>query len=204
MNSFFITGTDTGIGKTFISSLLMIKYRGTYWKSIQSGLLKESDTEYVKRITGLASSHFIEEAYKLTEPRSPHESAMLDSISIDIGLLTQLPKIKNQPLIVEGAGGLMVPITPEYMMIDLIADLGIPAILVIRGVLGTLNHTLMSLEVMRYRGIKIHSVIINGHIQFDNYNSLKNISKVENIVHIPFVSDYSKSNLMSIADNLTL
>lgn len=157
----FVTGTDTGIGKTVVSALLTLGLDATYWKPIQSGLHEETDTEYVKRVTGLPENRFVEERYRLTEPLSPHASAAIDGISIAMEEF-QRPEYRTGHLIVEGAGGLLVPLNGEDMIIELVQHLNLPALLVARSELGTLNHTFLSLEALRARNIDILGVVMNG------------------------------------------
>lgn len=159
--AFFVTGTDTGIGKTVISAILTKGLGATYWKPVQSGLKEETDTEAVKRLTGLSQKHFKPEIYRLTEPLSPHASAEIDGAEIAMENF-KLPGYDTNHLIVEGAGGVLVPLNRHKMIIDLIARLKLPALVVARSELGTLNHTFLTLEALRARKIPILGVIMNG------------------------------------------
>lgn len=160
-NAFFVTGTDTGIGKTIVAAMLTKGLGATYWKPVQSGLREETDTEAVKRLTALPDHHFIKESYRLTEPLSPHASAAIDDVAIKMNRF-ELPEYETEHLIVEGAGGVLVPLNEEAMMIDLIAQLKLPTLIVARSELGTLNHTFLTLEALRMRDIPILGVIMNG------------------------------------------
>ena len=172
---FFITGTDTGIGKTVISALLTNALDATYWKPIQAGLDEETDTEFVARVTNGKS--VIPERYRLVTPMSPHGAADIDGVSIQLSDF-ELPDVDTEHLIVEGAGGLIVPINWEDTIIDLIKQFELPVLLVARSELGTLNHTLLSIEALRKRDIDIFGIVLNGPIHDSNRETLEHFSGV--------------------------
>ena len=157
---FVVTGTDTNVGKTVFAAGLVAALDGDYWKPVQSGLDGPTDTETVRALTGLSSDRFHPEAYRLTTPCSPHEAARLDGVTIDPARLT-LPE-GDGPLVVEGAGGVLVPLTGALLAADLFASWGLSAILVARTTLGTINHSLLSLEALSARGIAIAGVVFSG------------------------------------------
>ncbi len=159
--AFFVTGTDTDVGKTVVSALLTLGLGAAYWKPIQSGLTPPTDTEFVRQITGLDASHFLPERYRLSQPLSPHAAAAIDGLSLQLSDF-QRPASDKPHLIVEGAGGLMVPINAQDYIIDLIKTLDLPVLLVARSTLGTINHTLLSLAQLRCAGIPILGVVLNG------------------------------------------
>lgn len=156
----FITGIGTDVGKTIVSAVMVEALQADYWKPIQSGDLDNSDTMKVQRLISNAQSVFHPETYRLTQPFSPHKSADLDGIEIDINKIT-VPQTSNQ-LIIEGAGGLMVPLNNKQLIIDLIAGLDADVILVSRNYLGSINHTLLSVDALKNRGINIKAIVING------------------------------------------
>ncbi len=158
---FFITGTDTNVGKTVVSALLTQGLNATYWKPIQSGRDPLTDTEYIRQVTDLDESHFLQERFCLTAPLSPHAAAALDGVDIALSDF-ELPTAIAPPLIVEGAGGLMVPLNQQDLMLDLIKYLDLPVCLVARSSLGTINHTLLSLAQLRRANIPILGIILNG------------------------------------------
>ena len=157
---YFVTGIGTEIGKTIISAILVEKLKADYWKPIQSGELESSDTIKVSHLISNSISKFHPEAYQLTQPFSPHYSAKLDGVSISLAEIN-LPET-TQNLIIEGAGGLLVPINDKDLMIDLIQKLNIEVILVSKNYLGSINHTLLSVEALKSRGIAIKGIIFNG------------------------------------------
>lgn len=160
MRPIFITGIGTGIGKTIVSAVLVEKLCANYWKPIQSGDLDHSDTLMVRNLVSNVQSIFFPETYQLTKPFSPHKSADLDGIVID-PLNIELPAI-TENLIIEGAGGLMVPLNKSFLMIDLIKQLDAEVILVSKNYLGSINHTLLSAESLKSRNIPVKGIIFNG------------------------------------------
>jgi dethiobiotin synthetase len=183
---FFVTGTDTNVGKTIVSAILCNSLKASYFKPIQSGVLEGIDSDTIKKFT---SSRIIPEVYKLTKPLSPHLAARHDNIDIDIHKI-QLPQEDN--LIVEGAGGLMVPLNNDFFMIDLIKKLNIPVILVARTALGTINHTLMSIQMLKNYDIKIHGIILNGKKMVDIKESIEFYSGVNVIYELDYTQEISK------------
>ncbi|MDB5003928.1 MAG: dethiobiotin synthase [Mucilaginibacter sp.] len=156
----FITGIGTGIGKTIVSAILVESLQADYWKPIQSGDLNNSDTLKVRSLVSNTKSVFHPEAYRLTQPYSPHKSADLDGIVIDPKNI--ITPYTNNLLIIEGAGGLMVPLNNDFLMIDLIQQLNANVILVVKHYLGSINHTLLSIDALRNRNIAIKAIIFNG------------------------------------------
>ncbi|RYD93618.1 MAG: dethiobiotin synthase [Sphingobacteriales bacterium] len=156
----FITGIGTGIGKTIISAILTEKLKADYWKPVQAGELDDSDTIKVRELVSNTTSVFHPETYRLTQPYSPHKSADLDGITIDMQQF-QLPVTENQ-LLIEGAGGLMVPLNDGSLVIDLVKQLGAKAILVSKNYLGSINHTLLSVAALKQYGIPLAGIIFNG------------------------------------------
>ncbi|MEQ9034715.1 dethiobiotin synthase [Gracilimonas sp.] len=173
----FITGTDTGIGKTFISAMLMSSLDATYWKPVQAGLDEETDTEFVKRVSEVADQRIIPERYRLNTPMSPHGAADIDKVEISLHDFS-LPDFETKHLIVEGAGGLWVPINWKESILDLITQFDIPVLLVARSELGTLNHTLLSLEALRSRSVEVFGVILNGPHHQSNRETIEHFGKV--------------------------
>jgi dethiobiotin synthetase len=157
---FVVTGTDTGVGKTVVAAGLAGHFRADYWKPIQAGLDEESDSDAVRRLTE-GRARVLPEGWRLTTPCSPHEAAQIDGVRIDPAALA-LPA-GDGPLIVEGAGGVLVPVNAQALMIDLFAAWGLPAVLVARTALGTINHSLLSLEALHARGIAVAGVIFSGN-----------------------------------------
>ncbi len=192
----FITGTDTGVGKTVAAAWAMLHLDGAYWKPVQSGLDGETDLEAVRRMTGLPQERFHPSAYALPDPLSPHEAARRAGVSIALSEITA-PETAR-PLVIEGAGGLLVPLNDREMMIDLITHLGAVAVLVCRTTLGTINHTLLSLEALRRRNLPIAGLILVGPEMAHNREALAQFGRVPIIAHIPPLPDLTRAALAAI------
>ncbi|MBB4079986.1 dethiobiotin synthetase [Lewinella aquimaris] len=172
--AYFISGIGTEVGKTVASAFLQLALDADYWKPVQAGDLAFGDTERVREWTGLPNERYHPERYRLNTPASPHYAARLDGIEIKLADFT-LPPQRGRPLLVEGAGGLLVPINERHCMIDLAIHLDLPVILVSRHYLGSINHTLLSLEVLRGRGCKVGGIVFSGG---DNPESARIIEKM--------------------------
>lgn len=199
---FFITGTDTNVGKTVVSALLTLGLNASYWKPIQSGLDPISDTDYVRKVTGLDDSHFLPERFTLTQPLSPHAAAKIDGVQIhlsDFQLPSQLP---YKPLIIEGAGGLMVPLNEEDFVIDLIRQFQLPVCLVTRSTLGTINHTLLSLAQLRRMEIPILGVIVNGPKNEGNRAAIAHYGNVPILAELEPLAEVNPATLKQAFDQL--
>ncbi|WP_214070700.1 dethiobiotin synthase [Mucilaginibacter sp. dw_454] len=191
----FITGVGTGIGKTVVSAILVESLKADYWKPIQSGDLDNSDTLKVQSLVSNTQSIFHPESYRLTQPFSPHKSAVLDGIEIDPTTI-KIPQTDNT-LIIEGAGGLMVPLNNNFLMIDLIQQLGAEVILVVKHYLGSINHTLLSLEALRNRNIPVIAVIFNGEPNESSEEVIKNYAQCP-ALSIPDIQDLSKEGIAGV------
>lgn len=202
MQGYFITGTDTDVGKSVVSAWAMLHLDADYWKPTQSGLVPPTDLDTIKMMTGFSKDRFHPEIYQLTQPLSPHEAAKRDEIEIEMDKFI-LPKT-DKTLIVEGAGGLMVPLNKDNLVIDLIKQLGLPAILVCRSGLGTINHTLLSLEVMRSRNIDVAGVIINGPKSPHNREAIEEYGKAPVIVEIDHLQKINAETLLKIQPEIDL
>jgi len=191
--TFIISGTDTGIGKTAAAAMLTLGLDAHYWKPIQSGTEDGTDTKTVRTLTGLPESRFLPEAYVLTEPLSPHRSAELDGIEIDLDRLA-LPQFDG-PLIVEGAGGLMVPIRRDLLQIDLFRRWGAPVVLCARTGLGTINHTLLSIEAVRARNMTLHGILFIGDDNPDNIRTVGELSGAPVLGRLPWLERVDAAGL---------
>ena len=159
-HQFFISGISTEIGKTMISAIFVKALEAFYWKPVQSGELHYSDSMKISELAEAPASKILPEKYRLNFPLSPHASAAIDGKMIQLTDFT-LPSPDGH-LIVEGAGGLMVTLNQEELLIDLIQDLQIPVVLVSQYYLGSINHTLLSIEALENRGIPIAGIVFNG------------------------------------------
>ncbi|WP_018479101.1 dethiobiotin synthase [Pontibacter roseus] len=182
MKRYFVTGIGTDVGKTVAAAILTEALQADYWKPVQAGGLDFTDTDMVKSLVSNEQSVFHPEAYRLKMASSPHKAAAAEGIEIDVHGLT-LPDTQNN-LIVEGAGGLMVPLNKRYLVLDLVQQLGLEVILVSRNYLGSINHTLLTAEVLRYRKVPVAGIIFNGE---ENQTSEDFIIKYTGLRRLPSI-----------------
>jgi dethiobiotin synthetase len=178
-----VTGTDTGIGKTVFAAGLAGALDGVYWKPVQAGLEDETDHATVLRLSGLAPQHILTEAYRLRTPASPHLAAERDGIVIDPDVLV-LPET-DRPLVVEGAGGLLVPLTRKLTYIDVMARWNAPVVLCARTTLGTINHCLLSVEALRARNIAIAGIAFIGDENQESERIIVDLGGVRRLGRLP-------------------
>jgi dethiobiotin synthetase len=189
----FVTGTDTNVGKTLVSAILTLGSKGKYWKPIQTG--SDIDSVWIKGATELSDEHFFPETYKLTEPLSPHAAAEIDGVTIATSDINLPAHSNGDLLIVEGAGGLLVPINKHDFMADIIKRLGLPAILVARSGLGTINHTLLSLRLIHQLKIPLLGVVLNGERNRGNKAAIEKYGRVEVIAEIEPLASLDRAAL---------
>lgn len=200
----FVTGTDTDVGKTVVAAALTLGLDAYYWKPIQAGLEPTTDTASVRKWTGLPDERFLPESYRLREPMSPHAAAELEGIEIDVVhvLTTELPS--DRSVVVEGAGGLMVPMNRDAMMVDLVERLGFPVVLVARTALGTLNHTLLSVSELRRRSIPLLGVVLNGERHDSNRRTIEKYGDVRVLGRVPPLASLDPQSLLRAFEGLEL
>jgi dethiobiotin synthase len=202
VQGFFVTGTDTNVGKTVIAAWLVAQLGARYWKPVQAGNHPETDAEIVRRLTGVEADRILPEAYLLDEPIAPHEAARRAGIAIEMHKLELPPG--DRPIVVEGAGGLMVPLTENAFVIDLARELELPIVLVARSTLGTINHTLLSIEAIRRRGLPLAGVVVNGPETPHNRAAIERYGQVEIIAEVPWLDQVTPETLRAIQPELDL
>ncbi len=199
MAGFFVTGIGTDIGKTIVSAIFVEALKADYWKPIQSGNLIYKDSDFIRDFTQQCT--FIHpEDYAFTEPVSPHLAAEIDGKSIDFQHF-KLPKTKNH-IIVEGAGGLMVPLSEKYLIIDLIKKLQLPVILVSMNYLGSINHTLLSIDVLRAKQIPIAGLVFNGISNSATENYISTYANIPILAKLPHADNPSKGFIVQEANKI--
>ena len=186
-----VTGTDTDVGKTVFAAGLAAYLRARYWKPVQAGL-GETDSETVARLAGDKVA-ILPEAYRLTTPCSPHEAARIDGVVIDPARLA-LP-LGDAPLVVEGAGGVLVPHGEGLLAADLFALWGLPVVLVARTALGTINHSLLSLEALRARNIAVHGIVFSGETAPASEAAIVRIGAVRHLGRLPWLNPVGQDTL---------
>lgn len=194
-SGFIVAGTDTGIGKTVFSAALTGALQCNYWKPIQAGLEDETDTQAVQRLSGLSAEHFLASAYVLSTPCSPHLAAELDGISIERSHLG-LP-VSTRPIVVEAAGGLLVPITRNDLQIEVMRDWGLPIVLCARTTLGAINHTLLSIEALRERRLPLHGIAFIGEANADTERTICDFSRVRRLGRLPWIATQDAQSLQA-------
>jgi dethiobiotin synthetase len=175
--SIFITGIGTGVGKTIASATFVEALQADYWKPIQCGNLENSDSKVVESLITNQVSQIHPEAYKLKTASSPHYAARVEEV--DINIEKCIAPVADGHLIIEGAGGLMVPLNTSECVVDLISALEVPVVLVCRNYLGSINHTLLSIELLRQEGIKLLGLIFSGDNYLDNEEVIEHFSQVK-------------------------
>ena len=196
-SEFFVAGTDTGVGKTVVAAILTAGLDGIYWKPVQSGLEGVTDAECVRRLTGLGETHFAPETYRLRHPLSPHAAAELEGVRIELDRF-QLPAHPSSTLIVEGSGGIMVPLNQEHTMLDLMKRLRLPVLLVARSALGTINHTLLSIEQLRRNGLEVLGVVMNGQRNHSNRQAIEHHGEVPVLAQVEPMAKIHQRSLSSL------
>jgi dethiobiotin synthetase len=195
---YIIAGIGTEIGKTFISSILTEALQADYWKPIQSGALDFTDSDTVKSLISNTKTVFHPEAYRLNEPMSPHAAAAIDGVEIELSKF-QLP-LTNNHLIVELAGGLMVPLNDRETNIDLIKKLNIPVILISKNYLGSINHTLLSVEILKMNNIEVKGLIFNGEQNKSSEEFILNYTKLQCLGRVNFEENIDKNVVKKYAE----
>ncbi len=193
MTVIVVTGTDTDVGKTVFAAALTGALGASYWKPVQAGTDDGTDRQRVARLAGIAPSRILPEAYSLATPCSPHRAAAIDGVTIDLDRLA-LPQVAG-PLVVEGAGGVLVPIVGTTTFADLFARWRQPVVLVARTALGTINHSLLSIEALRARGVPIRGVAFIGDAVPDSEETIVRLGNTRRLGRLPFVQDLRPDTL---------
>lgn len=190
--AFVVTGTDTGVGKTVFAAGLAGALGACYWKPVQAGLADGGDAASVAALAGLPAGRILPERYRLSTPCSPHRAAELDGVIIDPAALA-VPD--QRPLVIEGAGGALVPLTREFLFADLFARWGLPVIVVARTALGTINHSLLTLEALRARGVPVHGIAFVGEPAEDSQGTIAAIGQVRVLGRLPWLDPLDATGL---------
>ncbi len=195
----FVTGTDTGVGKTVVSAALLLRYRPRfalrYWKPIQTGIEQDDDTAEVQRLAACGPDEVREDGVRLRRPVSPHLAARLADVRIDLASIGGLGSEEPVRWIVEGAGGALVPINAAELMIDLMTRLALPVVVVARSTLGTINHTLLTLDTLRCRGLRVAGVVMVGVPDSENRHAIESYGRTRVLGELPHVSPLTPATL---------
>ena len=193
MTAIVVTATGTNIGKTVFAAALTAALDGCYWKLVQAGLDDGTDRARVAALTGLPDNRLLRETYRLTTPCSPHRAAEIDGFAIDIDRLE--PPVCDGPLVIEGAGGVLVPFTRDTTFADLVARWQLPAVLVAATTLGTISHSLTAIEALRARGIAILGVAFVGDAVEDSEATIAAMGNVKRLGRLPWLDPLTPDTL---------
>jgi len=200
----FVTGTDTDVGKSIVSAVLTLGLEASYWKPVQSGPGPNDsagDSAYIQSLTNLPRDRFLPERYRLSQPLSPHAAAAIDSVQISLADFA-LPQHDRAHLVVEGAGGLLVPLNDQDYILDLVRQLQLPVVLVARSGLGTINHTLLSIEQLRRAEVPIFGVVINGPKNQGNLEAIAHYGQVPILLELQPITQLNAASLQTAFDQI--
>jgi len=195
---FFITGTDTGVGKTMVSALLCAALDAAYWKPIQTGTIEGSDRDSVMQLAEIPAGQTFPEAYHFKPPVSPHLAARLAGERIEMRKIKMPLVPEGRALIAEGAGGTLVPINERQFMTDLMRHLKLPVVLVARTALGTINHTLLSVAALRAARLPLEGVVMCGEPNSENRKAIEQYGKVQVIGAVPHLKKADRRTFVDV------
>ena len=213
----FLTGIGTNVGKTVVSAVLTEALQADYWKPIQSGVIEGKDSDTVKSLISNSKSVFYPETYLLKQPLSPHFAAKIDGVEIELSKVhaqfislraVTLSGVEGQSrsevnhLIIEGAGGLLVPINSTQYVIDIAKQIDCEIVLVISSYLGCINHSLLSIDYLKRNNFKIHSLIFNGEFEKEVKEAIVNASPQTKIIDIPILKSLSKGSISEFSRSI--
>ena len=198
MNGYFVTGTDTNVGKTVLSALLVAALDAVYWKPVQTGAIEGTDRESVRRLAEAPAERLPLERFRFNPPVSPHLASREAGVQIKLEdfELPQAPA--NRKWIVEGAGGVLVPLNERDLMLDLMRRIGFPIIIASRTALGTINHTLLTLAALREARLPICGVALIGDEDIENRRAIEHYGNTPVIGHIPILDELNRAALLEV------
>ena len=193
-----VTATDTDVGKTVFSAGLVRAIDGCYWKPVQAGLDGGPDSETVARLSGLPADHILPEAYRLATPASPHQAAAIDNVVMEPARLD--PPACDRRLVIEGAGGLLVPLGGGLLFADIFARWCFETVVVARTTLGTINHSLLTIEALRRRNIPILGIAFIGDANEESEHAISSIGGVRQLGRLPWLDPLDAPSLKTAFD----
>jgi dethiobiotin synthetase len=195
--SVFVTGTDTNVGKTLLSALLVAALDGVYWKPIQTGAREGADRQTVIKLAEIPEERALPECYCFDPPVSPHLAAEASGVRIDLERI-QPPRDVGSPVIAEGAGGILVPINDSQLMLDLARHIGYPILIASRTALGTINHTLLTVRALVCAKLPIKGVVMIGNRNRENERSIEHFAAVPIVGRIPWLDKINREALVQV------
>lgn len=197
-NGLFVTGTDTGVGKTVLSALLVAALDAVYWKPVQTGVCEGTDRESVRLWAEAPDDDLLPERYRFDPPVSPHLAAREAGVRISLDTFEFPPTPEGRTWIVEGAGGVMVPLNERDLMRDLMRRLELPVVVAARTALGTINHTVMTLAALRDARLNICGVVLIGAENLENRRAIEHYGNVRVVGHIPVLESIHRAALLEV------
>jgi dethiobiotin synthetase len=198
MSGYFVTGTDTNVGKTVLSALLVAALDACYWKPVQTGVTEGTDRESVREWAEISENQLAEETFRFDPPVSPHLAARLAGIQIRLDDFELPAAPESARWIVEGAGGVMVPLNERDLMRDLMKRIGFPIVVAARTALGTINHTLLTLTALRELRLPICGVVMIGDENMENRRAIEHYGSVSVVGHIPMLEKINRATLLDV------
>jgi dethiobiotin synthetase len=198
MSGFFVTGTDTGVGKTVLSALLVAALDGVYWKPVQTGAIEGTDRESVRLWAACSEERLLPERYCFDAPVSPHLAAREAGVRISLDAFEFRARLDDRPCIVEGAGGAMAPLNERDLMLDLMRCVGFPVVVAARTTLGTINHTLLTLAALRAAHLSVRGVVMIGVQNIENRRAIEHYGHSRVIGHIPLLERIHRAALVEV------
>ena len=198
MSGLFVTGTDTNVGKTVLSALLVAVLDANYWKPVQTGAAERTDRNWVRQWVHPPEENLPPECYSFAPPVSPHLAAQEVGVRIALESIRFPAAPAGRPWIVEGAGGVMVPLNERELMLDLMRHLGLPVIIAARTSLGTINHTLLSLAALRSANLNVRGVVLIGDENLENRCAIEHYGGVRVVGHIPVLERIGRPALLEV------
>ena len=203
MKRYFVTGIGTDVGKTLASAVLTEALKADYWKPVQTGAVEDSDRSTVKQLVSNHQTIFPEESYFFKEPTSPHQAAFLEHTRIDEAQI-KLPVLKNETLIMEGAGGLLVPLNERFFVIDLAKRFDAEVILVCRNYLGCINHSLLSIDYLVRNNFRIKGLVLNGEFDPLVRSAIVGYGNFPVLAELPELPYLNKTNVKKLSGEINL
>jgi dethiobiotin synthetase len=198
MKGFFVTGTDTNVGKTVLSALLVAALDAVYWKPIQTGAADSTDRGFVRLWAATQEEQILPECYCFDAPVSPHLAAREAGVRIALDSIRLPAAPAGRLWIVEGAGGVMVPVNERDLMLDLMRHVRLPVVVAARTSLGTINHTLLTLSALRSAQIDVRGVVLIGEENLENCRAIEQYGGVRVVGHIPFLEKINRTALLDV------
>jgi dethiobiotin synthetase len=198
MTGFFVTGTDTNVGKTVLSALLVAALDAVYWKPVQTGASEGTDRESVRRWAEATDERLPQERYRFDPPVSPHLASREVGVRIALDAFEFPAAPVGRKWIVEGAGGVMVPLNERDLMRDLMQRIGFPVIVAARTALGTINHTLLTLAALREARLAICGVVLIGDENIENRRAIEHYGDARVVGHIPLLKKINRAALLDV------